>query len=81
MAFDPEDVERAESRFWRRWSLDKRLRTVQEFLAAEIAAYEYSCTGESRKAGLLQREFRYERDEARRSRGHQPVRQVSPPET
>lgn len=81
MAFDPEVVEWAESPFWRRWSLDERLRTVQVFLAAEIAAYEYSCTGGSRKADLLQPEFRNDRDEARRSRGHQPVQQASPPET
>jgi hypothetical protein len=63
LGIDPEVAEWAESAFWGRIRFSERLRMIEIFLRAEIAAYEYDCTGTSRKAELLSPTFRDECDQ------------------
>jgi hypothetical protein len=58
IGIDPEVAEWHESVFWRRMPFSKRLVVMQTFLAAEVAIYEYDCTGESRKVDALTPEYR-----------------------
>lgn len=60
---DPEVAEWAESAFWSRVRFTERLDMIQIFLAAEIAVYEYDCTGSSRKADALSSSYREECDQ------------------
>lgn len=62
---DPEIREWSESPFWRRIRFDERLKIMQTFVAAEIAVYEFDCTGESRKTDFVTPEFRAESDARR----------------
>lgn len=63
IGIDPEVAEWAESTFWRKVRFTDRLRMIQIFLAAEIAVYEYDCTGSSRKAEALSSSYRQECDD------------------
>jgi len=62
LGIDPDVAEWAASAFWSRVRFNDRLRMIQAFLAAEIAIYEYDCTGASRKADLLLPAYRDECD-------------------
>lgn len=75
IAIDPEVAEWAVSAFWSRVRFTERLIIIQKFLAAEIAVYEYDCTGSSRKAHALTASYRQECDE----RGPiEPIRRPGP---
>lgn len=79
VGIDPEIGEWASSPFWGPIAFDERLRMMQIFVSAEIAAYEYDCTGRSRKGDLLSDDFRSECDSRRPSvaaltRKRSPVR-------
>jgi hypothetical protein len=63
VGIDPEVAEWAESKFWSRVRFTERLNMIQIFLAAEVAVYEYDCTGSSRKAGALTSSYREECDQ------------------
>jgi len=77
IGIDPEIAEWAESAFWSRVRFTERLRMIQVFLSAEIAVYEYDCTGASRKAQVLVPEYRAQCDE----RGPQgPIRRPARPQ-
>jgi hypothetical protein len=76
VGIDPEVAEWAESPFWRRIQFVERLRMIEIFLSAEVAAYEYDCTGASRKADALAESYRAECDQ----RGPQgPIRRPARP--
>lgn len=62
IGIDPEVTEWAQSDFWRRVEFAERLFMIEIFLKAEVAAYEYDCTGGSRKADLLSDVYREECD-------------------
>jgi hypothetical protein len=63
IGIDPEVAEWAESAFWSKVRFTERLNMIQIFLAAEIAVYEYDCTGSSRKAQSLSSSYREECDQ------------------
>jgi hypothetical protein len=63
IGIDPEVAEWAESAFWSKVRFSERLWMIQIFLAAEIAVYEYDCTGSSRKADALSSSYREECDQ------------------
>lgn len=63
IGIDPDGAEWADSPFWRRIPFSERLRMIEIFLAAEIAVYEYDCTGSSRKAEALTDTYRAECDQ------------------
>ena len=63
IGIDPEVAEWAESPFWSRVRFTERLQMIQIFLAAEVAVYEYDCTGSSRKAEVLSSSYRQECDQ------------------
>jgi hypothetical protein len=58
IGIDPEVAEWAASPFWSKVRFTERLRMIQIFLSAEIATYEYDCTGSSRKAHVLTASYR-----------------------
>jgi hypothetical protein len=58
IGIDPEVAEWAASPFWSKVRFTERLRMIQIFLSAEIATYEYDCTGSSRKAHVLAASYR-----------------------
>ena len=58
---------------WSKVPFDERLKTMQVFVAGDVATYEYDCTGNSRKTDLLTEGFRVESD-ARRGINAPPVR-------
>ncbi len=74
---DPDVAEWSDSDFWRRIRFTDRLRMIEVFLEAEIATYEYDCTGSSPKANLLTDLYREECDERGRPG---PIRSVGPAE-
>jgi len=76
VGIDPEVGEWAKSAFWRRIRFSERLRMIQIFVAAEIAVYEYDCTGRTRKLEALTDSYRAECD-ARVRNG--PPRRVAEP--
>lgn len=61
MGIDPEIGEWSESPFWGRITFDERLKMMRVFVAAEIAIYEFDCTGGGRKASMASDQFRAER--------------------
>lgn len=65
---DPEIYEWSSSPFWSSVPFGQRLRIVQEFVAGEIAMYEYDCKGSSRRESLLTDNFRNECDSRERSK-------------
>jgi hypothetical protein len=76
VGIDPEVGEWARSPFWRRIRFSERLTMIQLFVGAEIAVYEYACTGETRKPDALTDSYKAECD-ARERPG--PPRQVVEP--
>jgi hypothetical protein len=78
MGVDPEIEAWSGSEFWRRINYSERFRMLQLFVAAEIAVYEYDCTGTSRKAELLTNAYREECDGRRTSPKRQPRRASRP---
>ena len=78
IGIDPEIADWATSPFWRGRRYDERFRMIQLFVMGEIAAYEYSCTGASRKAKLITDDFKAICDSRRRSR---PITAKPRPET
>jgi hypothetical protein len=75
IGIDPDGAEWADSPFWRRVPFAERLRMIEVFLSAEIAVYEYDCTGASRKAEALSATYRAECDQ----RGPYPPLAAPPP--
>jgi hypothetical protein len=75
IGLDPDIEEWTASRFWRRIPFPDRLHMLELFVGAEIAAYEYDCTGQSRQSDMLMQTYKDECD-ARYSAGRRwPVRQ------
>jgi hypothetical protein len=68
VGIDPEVAEWSKSPSWGRIRFADRLRMMQVFVAGEMAAYEYDCTGRSRKADLLTDDFRRQADSRPRRR-------------
>lgn len=62
IGIDPEVTEWTRSAFWQRVEFAERLIMIEIFLKAEIAAYEYDCTGAGRKADMLTETYRAECD-------------------
>jgi hypothetical protein len=62
MGIDPEIEEWSHSPFWRKIRFPERLKMLQVFVAAEIAAYEYAATGASRMHKALTPEYKAECD-------------------
>lgn len=62
VGLDPEIGEWAKSPFWQRVPFGERLRMIQIFVGAEIAVYEYDCTGHSEKSDVLTDTYRAECD-------------------
>lgn len=60
LGLDPEVLNWSESPFWRRWRFTDRLTFLEIFVAAEVATYEFDCTGGSRKAHVLSDSYRAE---------------------
>jgi hypothetical protein len=82
VGIDPEIGEWAKSPFWRRVRFGERLSMIQLFVAAEVAAYEYDCTGQTRKSKLLAESYKAECDSRERNgppRSNTEHRQWSPP--
>lgn len=75
IGIDPDGAEWADSPFWRRMPFSERLRLIEVFLSAEIAVYEYDCTGSSRKSEALTDTYRAECDR----RGPLPSPTAAPP--
>ncbi len=69
IGIDPEVGEWSESPFWSRMRFSERMSLMQVFVAGEIAAYEYDCTGDGHKADMLSENFKCEADLRRPSRG------------
>ena len=67
VGIDPEIGEWAKSRFWRSVRFSERLTMIQAFVAAEIAVYEYDCTGDTRKPEMLTSSYRAECDARKRN--------------
>lgn len=67
----------SESPFWRRWRFTDCLIYLELFVAAEVAIYEYDCTGSTRKLQALTDSYRAECD----ARGPKapPVAAARPP--
>jgi hypothetical protein len=63
IGIDPDGAEWADSPFWRRTRFSDRLSMIQIFLGAEIAVYEYDCTGSSRTVEALTATYRSECDQ------------------
>lgn len=70
---DPELADWAESPFWRRIRFTERFTMLRVFVRAEVAVYEYDCTGSSRMAHVLADDWKAESD-ARRQ--YLPIRVV-----
>lgn len=68
VGIDPEITEWSESDFWAPKRFTSRLQLLQTWVAAEIATYEYECTGTSRKQNLLMDSFRHDSDANRQER-------------
>ncbi len=60
MGIDPEIEEWSRSPFWSKIRFPDRLKTLQIFVAAEIAVYEYDSTGASRKHEVLTADYKAE---------------------
>lgn len=60
VGIDPEIAQWSASPFWTGKRFTDRLTMIQIFVSAEIASYEYDCTGRSRKADLLTDDFKAE---------------------
>lgn len=60
MGIDPEIEEWSTSAFWARVPFHERLKMMRVFVAAEIAIYEFDCTGGGRKASMASDQFRVE---------------------
>lgn len=73
IGIDPEIAQWSGSSFWRGQRFAERLAVIQTFVAGEIAAYEFDCTGDSRKATLLTEGFKAE------ARTHRPPGSISRP--
>lgn len=67
LGIDPEVLNWSSSEFWRKWRFTERLTYLEIFVAAEVAIYEYDCTGQTRKESLLTDSFRAECDTRPRS--------------
>ena len=74
MGIDPEIAAWSDSRFWKRINYSERFRMIQAFVSAEIATYEYDCTGSSRKADLLTDGYKEECDARRTTAKRYPHR-------
>jgi len=75
---DPELADWAKSPFWQRIRFSERFTMMQLFVRAEIAAYEYDCTGASRFDHVLTDKWKAESDARRRPRRIQAVHEVAP---
>ncbi|YCH06366.1 hypothetical protein ACTAQJ_14735 [Arthrobacter sp. alpha11c] len=62
VGIDPEIAEWSVSKFWGPKRFTTRLQLLQTWVAAEVAIYEYECTGTSRKQSLLTDSFRQDSD-------------------
>lgn len=79
LGIEPEIADWADSPFWKRVRFSERFHMLQIFGAAEVAVYEYDCTGRSRRADALTDDYKAECD-ARLSDGpSQPVRATRAP--
>jgi hypothetical protein len=78
IGIDPEIDGWAESEFWRRFRWSERLIMMQVFVAGEIAAFEYDCTGASRKSEVLTAEYKAECDARRDPERRDPEREEKP---
>jgi hypothetical protein len=78
IGIDPEIEAWSGSEFWRRFKYSERFRMIEIFVAAEIATYEYDCTGASRKAELLTDAYRAECDARRTAKKRAPTRMATP---
>ncbi len=76
IGIDPDVGEWAKSEFWRRIRFSERLMMIQLFVAAEVAVYEYDCTGQTRKPDVLTDSYKATCDA--RERNDPPRRDVEP---
>lgn len=78
IGIDPEIDAWSTSDFWRRVPYSDRLRILQVFVSAQIAFFEYDCTGMSRKAHVLTEDYKAECDARRSSERRHPQRKREP---
>jgi hypothetical protein len=75
---DPEIDAWSTSDFWRHVTYSERFKWLQVFLSAEIATYEYDCTGTSRKADVLTELYKSQCDARRSPEKRYPRRDREP---
>ncbi len=73
LGIDPEVLSWSDSKFWRKWRFTERMTYMEIFVAAEVAVYEYDCTGQSRKDSLLTDSFKDECGARPRLRAPRPA--------
>lgn len=80
IGIDPEIADWAASDFYRKWRFCERLEMLEVFVRAEIALYEYDCTGESRGWDAASDSFKTDSDLRRATSELEPiVRPERPP--
>lgn len=75
MGIDPDIEEWSRSPFWSKIPFPERLRMLQAFVAADIAAFEYDATGLSRRQDLLKEAYISECDARDSKRRPWPTRE------
>lgn len=74
---DPEIAEWGDSPWWSRKRFSDRLHVMELFVRAEVAVYEYDCTGRTREFNPTTEEFRQESDRRRASSTRAPIARPS----
>ena len=72
---DPEIIEWAASKFWRRIRFPLRMKMIRACVATDLAAHEYGCRGTSRRSDLLTQDYMDACDERGRPA---PIRRKPP---
>jgi len=78
LVIDPDIEEWAASPFWSQLPFPERLRMLQVFVSADIAAFEYDCTGQSRGSDSLTVDYRTQSDARRDPAARPPERERRP---
>lgn len=80
MGIDPDIEEWSASPFWAEQRFSDRVSMLQMFVRAEVALYEYDCTGESRGWDAITDGFRAESDSRRAELAFVPIARQPRPE-
>jgi len=80
LGIDPDIEEWSASPFWGKQRFSRRMQMLQIFVQAEVALYEYDCTGESRGWDVISDNFRDESDKRRAGRTLAPIANLPRPQ-